>query len=428
MQLIDNKKANKNKVNVAQLLTVATCTLLGTTAQAEEQKPWEFDTALMYYGETDRVTASEFILAATKEFEDEHILNLKVTVDVLTGASANGAVPQTEVQTFTRPSGNGSFQTPAKETPLDDTFHDTRVQLNAQWTQPIAKDYRVSGGVHLSKEYDYLSLGLNGNIAHDFNLKNTTLSAGFAYTNDTISPEGGIPIAFEQMLPPVDEIGGGLNRDGSDEDKTTIDLLFGLTQVISRQTIMQFNYSYSQVDGYQTDPFKVVSVVDDNGIAQQQLYENRPDTREKNSIYWQTKYHFLSDSIIDFSYRYFWDDWDITSHTVDARYRLPLGNHYIEPHIRFYTQEAANFYQPFQKGGSALPEYMSADYRVGKMDGITVGVKYGIPMKDNTELSFRLEFFQQSSKSNGDELPGVLNELDLYPSVDAIIAQVNYSF
>lgn len=419
--------SKKNK-NISQLLTLATCTLLGTTAQAEEQKDWAFDTALMYYGETDRVQAAELVIAGTKEFEDEHFLNLKLTVDSLTGASANGAVPQPNIQTFTRPSGNGSFQTPAKETPLDDTFHDTRVQLNAQWTQPLAQDYRVSGGLHISKEYDYLSLGLNGSIARDFNLKNTTLSAGFAYTNDTISPEGGIPIAFEEMLPPVGESNGGLNRIGDDDDKTTIDLLLGVTQVINRQTIMQFNYSYSQVDGYLTDPFKVVSVVDNNGIAQQQLYENRPDTREKNSIYWQTKYHFLSNSIIDFSYRYFWDDWDITSHTIDTRFRVPLGNHYIEPHIRYYTQEAADFYQPFQLSNAALPNYMSADYRVGKMNGITLGVKYGIPMKNNTELSFRLEFFQQSSKSNGDELPRVLNDLDLYPSVDAIIAQVNYSF
>jgi hypothetical protein len=427
MQLIDNKKANKNKVNVAQLLTVATCTLLGTTAQAEEQKPWEFDTALMYYGETDRVTASEFILAATKEFEDEHILNLKVTVDVLTGASANGAVPQTEVQTFTRPSGNGSFQTPAKETPLDDTFHDTRVQLNAQWTQPIAKDYRVSGGVHLSKEYDYLSLGLNGNIARDFNLKNTTLSAGFAYTNDTISPEGGIPIAFEQMLPPVDEIGGGLNRDGSDEDKTTIDLLFGLTQVISRQTIMQFNYSYSQVDGYQTDPYKIVSVVDNNGYPLRQLYESRPDSRNKNSVFWQTKYH-LTNSVIDFSYRYLWDNWDVKSHTFDVRYHIPLEGAYIEPHVRYYQQQAAEFYQPFLLDGEPTPENISADYRVGEMNGLTLGVKYAMELEGDSELAFRLEFFQQTPTNPGFETPGVLADVELFESVSAVVAQISYSF
>ncbi|WP_076418372.1 DUF3570 domain-containing protein [Colwellia sp. UCD-KL20] len=424
MQLINNKKPSKNKVNITQLLTVATCTLLGTSAQAEEEKSWEFDTALMYYGETDRVQATELILAGTKTFEDEKTLNLKLTVDALTGASANGAVAQPNVQTFTRPSGKESFNTPANETPLDDTFRDTRLQFNAQWTQPFAEDYRISGGLHLSKEYDYLSVGLNANIARDFNQKNTTLSAGVAYSNDTITPEGDIPTAFAEMVPPGNE----LNRSGTEDDKTTVDLLLGVTQVIDRQTIMQFNYSYSQVDGYLTDPFKVVSLVNSNGISEKQLYENRPDKRVKNSIFWQTKHHFLSNSIIDFSYRYFWDDWEITSHTVDARYRIPLGDSYIEPHIRYYTQDAAEFYQPFQLSSNPLPSYMSADYRLGKMDGITVGVKYGMPMKNNTELSFRLEFFQQSSKSTGVEEPGVLNEVDLYPSINAVVAQVSYSF
>ena len=419
----------KKNINISQLLTVATCTLLGTSAQAvEEKKDWTFDTALMYYGETDRVQAAELIVAGTKVFKDDQVLNVKLTVDSLTGASANGAVAQPEVQTFTRPSGKGSFDTPAKETPLDDTFHDTRVQLNAQWTQPLAENYTLSGGLHLSKEYDYLSLGLNGNVARYFNQKNTTISAGFAYSSDTISPEGDIPIAFSEMLPPISDDSDRANRSGTKDDKTTIDLLFGVTQVINRQAIMQFNYSYSQVDGYLTDPFKVVSVVDSNGMSEKQLYENRPDKRVKNSIFWQTKYHFLSNSIIDFSYRYFWDDWEIKSHTIDTRYRIPLGDHYIEPHIRYYTQEAAEFYQPFLLSNNPLPSYVSADYRVGEITGITLGVKYGIPMKDNTELSFRLELFQQSSKNTGVEQPGVLSELDLYPSVNAIVAQVTYSF
>lgn len=418
MQLKNNNK------NLKQMLTVATCALLGANAQAEEINDWAFDTALMYYGETDRVTAVEAIIAGTKEFSDEHFLNLKLTVDTLTGASANGAVPQNNVQTFTRPSGNGSYDIKAGETPLDDTFKDTRVQLNAQWTQPLGEDYLGSVGVHLSKEYDYLSLGLNGNIARYFNQKNTTVSVGLSLSNDTIEPEGGLPIALSSMLPPDSD---GSNRDGSDDDKTTVDLLFGVTQVINRQMIMQLNYSLSQVDGYLTDPFKIVSVVNNNGEALDQLYESRPDSRTKNSIYWQTKYH-LTDSIIDFSYRYMWDDWEITSSTFDVKYRFPIGDSYLEPHVRYYMQEAAEFYQPFLMEGDTLPKYVSADYRIGEMDGLTVGLKYGMSLKNNSELSFRLEYFQQSPTNPGFEEPGQLKELELYESVEAIIAQVSYSF
>lgn len=408
--------------NIKQLLTVATCALLGSTAQAAEESPWSIDTALMYYGETDRVTAVEGIISGTKEYSDDHFLNLKFTLDSLTGASANGAVPQNKVQTFTRPSGNGSYDVDAEETPLDDTFKDTRVQLNAQWSQPLSENYLGSAGVHLSKEYDYLSLGFNANIAREFNQKNTTVSLGFAYSNDTIEPEGGIPTPFSAML----SAGSEPNRMGSDDDKTTADLLFGVTQIINRRMLMQVNYSYSQVDGYLTDPFKVISVVNNNGEALEQLYENRPDSRTKQSIYWQTKYHFAT-SILDFSYRYMWDDWEIQSNTFDVKYRIPIGKSYVEPHVRYYMQEAAEFYRPFIKEGD-IHHYASADYRIGEMTGLTLGMKYGMPLENGKEVSFRLEYFTQTPKNAGFEAPGILANLDLYEGVDALILQMNYSF
>ena len=208
-------KNKTEKANVKAALTLATAALLGTSnlAQANttsttsaEESTWDFDSALLFYSEVDRVSAAEAIFNAKKTFANDEILSLKLTVDALTGASANGAVAQpvgaqpNDVQTFTRPSGNGQYEIAAGDTPLDDTFHDTRVQLNAQWTQPIASNYTASGGVHISKEYDYLSLGVTGNLAFDFDRKNSTFSAGFSYFQDTFTPEGGIPKAFSSML------------------------------------------------------------------------------------------------------------------------------------------------------------------------------------------------------------------------------------
>ncbi len=425
--------------NLKALLTTATCALLSfnsptqaaeTTNTADE---WQFDTALMYYGESDRVTAVEGIIAGQKTFANDEVLNLKLTLDSLTGSSANGAVAQPNVQTFTRPSGKGQYTTKPGDTPLDDTFKDTRVQLTGQWTQPITDDYTWSVGSNVSKEYDYLSLSINSNLARDFNNKNTTLSAGFAYAYDKIDPEGGIPKPLSAMVigekgTPEFEDAFDATRLGSDDDKTTIDFLVGLTQVINRRMIVQLNYSYSNVDGYQTDPFKVVSLVDSEGYAQQYLYENRPDTREKHAVYGQAKYHFER-SIMDVSYRFMTDDWEIDSHTVDLHYTIPLtGGHYIEPHLRYYTQTAAEFYQPFLIEGAALPTYVSADYRVGKMDAYTIGIKYGMPINNGDSLAFRLEYYNQSPKNDGNTAIGVLNDVELYEEVDAIIAQITYSF
>ena len=438
---------NKNeKSNIKAALTIATAALLGTSplTQADtvttsvDESSWEFDSAMLFYSEADRVSAGEAIFNATKTFANDEVLNLKLTVDALTGASANGAVAQPNVQTFTRPSGNGQYTIAAGDTPLDDTFQDTRVQLNGQWTQPIAPNYTASAGLHISKEYDYLSLGVNGNLAYDFNRKNSTFSAGFSFFQDTFTPEGGVPTPLGSMLIgnsglPTWKNDFAATRIDSEDTKTTTDILLGFTQVINRRMITQFNYSYSMVDGYLTDPFKVISVVNGaSGLTQDNLFESRPDSRVKQSVYAQSIYHFDS-AVLDVSYRYMWDDWEIDSHTIDTRFRIPLGNafgteSYIQPHFRIYQQSAAEFYKPFLIDGDPLPEYASADYRIGEMTTYTVGLKYGLLVNNGHELSFRLEYYRQTPTDAGFEEPGVLKDVDLYPTIDAIIAQVTYSF
>ena len=429
--------------NIKAALSLATSALLGTSmltggvAQAEETDEWKFDSAFLLYSEADRVTATEAIIAGTKVFDNDEILSLKLTVDALTGASANGAVAQPNAQTFTRPSGNGQYVTPPGETPLDDTFHDTRVQLNAQWTQPLADNITGSVGGHFSKEYDYLSLGVNGNLAYDFNKKNSTISMGLSYFQDTFSPEGGIPKAHSSMLvgdssSPEWDAEFAKTRIGDSDDKSTTDILVGFTQVINRRMITAFNYSYSMVDGYLTDPFKVVSVLNTEGLAQDYIYESRPDSRVKQSTFMQAKYNFddsLLNTVADISYRYMWDDWGIDSHTIDTRFTVPVGaTSYIEPHIRFYQQGAADFYQPYIIDEQAPIGFVSADYRIGEMTAITIGAKYGVVLNDGNELSFRLEYYRQTPTNAGFTDPNALNGQDIYPVVEAIIAQVSYSF
>ncbi|MBL0711292.1 MAG: DUF3570 domain-containing protein, partial [Colwellia sp.] len=133
------------------------------------------------------------------------------------------------------------------------------------------------------------------------------------------------------------------------------------------------------------------------------------------------------------SYRYMWDDWEITSHTIDSRFRIPLGDafgteSYLQPHFRFYQQSAAEFYRPFLIDGEPLPAYASADYRIGEMTTFTVGLKYGLLVNHGHDLSFRLEYYRQTLTDAGFDEPGALKNVELYPTIDAIIAQVTYSF
>ncbi|MBK8972870.1 MAG: DUF3570 domain-containing protein [Hahellaceae bacterium] len=448
MQLINDKR------EIGLALTAATLTLLGVNAPLAEAKgkagEWDIDTAVLFYSETDgRVSAVEPVAEFTRNYDDDRKLTLKAVADALTGASPSGATPSDQAQTFTRPSGKGDYTVSANENPLDNSFHDTRGALSATWSSPLGDDYAYSVGAYGSGEYDYMSLGLNGTISRYLNNKNTTLNAGLSVSADSISPEGGIPVAFSRMALRANKTEEAFqtefdaSRQGSSDNKTLIDVLLGVTQVVNRSTIMQFNYSLSMADGYMTDPFKILSVIDDtpgaglgtNAIGADgnaiYVYENRPDSRMKHALYWQTRHMLDNGDVIDGSYRFMIDDWGISSHTVDVHYRYMMGKSYLEPHARVYLQSEADFYTRYlttteYNGGTPTVTEATADYRLGEMLSGTLGLKWGYHLTEDHEVSVRGEYMKQTS--TGDEGIGALATQGLYPDTDAFWLQLGYTF
>jgi len=434
-------KKNRGKL-ISKSLAAATCTLLGTTTTqsvlAQEEPSWDFNTALLYYGESDdRVEDISLTISARRLFADDRILSMGLTVDSLTGATPSGAIPLDAVQTFTRASGNSTFDVPAGAYPLDDTFWDTRYAGSVGWQQPLGRLYEGSIGASFSKEFDYTHTGLNFGLSRDFNKRNTTLSFGVAIAQDDLDPIGGTPIPLTPML----DVGDLSNRRGS-ESKDVLDVLLGVTQVINENFLIQVNYSYSDSSGYLNDPYRIMSVVDPvtgdtiaripalglQGPSHEYRFESRPDNRAKHSLFGQGKY-YLNGKVLDLSYRYMTDDWDIDSHTIDATLRIPFGNRaYLEPHVRYYTQSEANFYRASLTAGEPLPSYASPDYRLGDFDAITAGVKYGWETESGSDFSVRLEYYMQDGDVPRDQLIGNQLQRDLYPGLDAIILNFSYRF
>jgi len=400
----------------------AACALAGIqTARAEVT---EFSAATLLYTEPSRVTAFEAIGQVHHEFSNGRSVMLKAVYDALTGASASGAVPSSVVQTYTRPSGLGSYQVSPGETPLDDTFHDTRFQGNVALTQPLGRVTKLTGGLNGSSEFDYLSLGGSFVLERDFNKRNTTLNLGTSYSHDTISPEGGRPVPFAEMTDPgVDPL--RLDGNGS---KNVLDATVGLVQILDRSTIAQFSYSLSHVDGYQTDPYKLVSVVDPvSGDPVEHLFESRPDARTKHIFYGKAK-RSLGQDIVELSYRYLTDDWEVQSHTIDLNYRWMLNpDRYVQPRVRFYHPSAADFYTRWLEDGQSLPDHASADYRLGEFDAWTVGARFGQTLRSGHSVVVRVEYYIQAGDSSPPGAPGALADFDLFPKVDAWIVNVGYS-
>jgi uncharacterized protein DUF3570 len=420
----------------------------GRSAAAEPQNPgspdWNVDTAFLYYGESDgRVQDASLSAIAVRDLGDDRKFTLDLGFDTLTGASPNGAIASDRPQTFTSPSGRGTYTTSAGSVPLDSSFHDTRFAANASWSQPLARLYTVNAGIGVSSEIDYQHIGVNAGLTRDFNERNTTLNLSLAYGQDQVKPVGGVPIAFSAMPDAVDrEEGIPPNRSGNSANKNVLDVLLGFTQVLGRHSLLRLNYSYSESNGYLTDPYKVLSVVDPltgeplvrtpppgvEGPTGVYLFENRPDSRRRQGVYAELRQDF-SGKVLSLGYRYSTDDWNVDSHTLEARLLFPMGeSSSFEPHLRYYTQTAASFYRYSVANGAPLLEFASADARLADMDAYTVGIKYARKTSGGNEWNARLELYHQVSTPPSATLIGNQAANLKMPDFDAVILQFGYHF
>ena len=149
------------------LATAANVLLASESTQAAgfgtlDDSSWQTDAMFLVYAEPERVAAFEAIIQTTHVIDTDESLTFKFTLDTLTGASGSGAVPSRNIQTFTQPSGNGSYTAGPREVPLDDTFEDDRFALNFSWNQALSSKAGLTLGGNVSNEYDYLFRCRNG--------------------------------------------------------------------------------------------------------------------------------------------------------------------------------------------------------------------------------------------------------------------------
>lgn len=431
MQLSAPAGAARGSIRAA--LAAASAALLAPAlAQTGTASPaWRGESALLLYKEGGgRVTAVEPVVSLRRTDGNDQTLGLKITFDALTGASPNGAVPQPGPQTFTSPSGESQYTVDAGRTPLDPSFKDRRGALAFTLERPFGAGRRVALGANVSAEYDFQSLGVNGAMSFDFNDKNTTLSLGLALEADRIKAVGGMPTGLQPAFV------AGATRSGS-ESRQVVDLLVGVTQVMNRQWLTQLNLSLGRGSGNHNDPYKILSVVDGStGLVTGDRYvsEQRPDSRNRVSLYWQNKVH-LREDVVDVAYRYYSDSWGIRAHTLDARYRFELGRGlHLEPQWRWYRQSAADFWRGWLVEGGSWSSSVhasslaqaSADPRLAAFSAHTLGLKFGMPLSARSELTLRLQGYRQQPKQPADA-PGVLQTLDVAPTLKASTFVVGYT-
>jgi len=439
-----------NPKSITASLTTATLVLLQNTvsdvAQAEAQvqapvqapaQDFSLDAGVLYYSEgSDGVQVIKPAVRITGKFQDDDAFNLLLTTDAITGATPNGAVVQQSVQTFTSTSG-GTYKAGVGERPKEDDFSEYRISIKGSYSFAVSDNDRILLNGYSSRERDYTSLGLGGGLLHDFNNRNSTLNVELNTYLDWQEPRGGIPVEFTPML-------SGIHNSGPDvrDTKNILDFNLGLTQILTPHSLVKVNLNINNSTGYLNNPYQVLSVLDANDnitsdglinvdpAALPYVFEKRPDDRLRSSVFGSLVQNFGGD-VMHFTYRYYWDDWQVSSNTFDLRYRFKLTDKQaLMPHLRYYQQSEAEFYRhhleqgvDVDANGQVLLNAASADYRLAAFSSYVIGLGYSMQFASTDEMLIRLEYFaEQFDKQNGVRADQQLDDLT------ALSLQIRYSF
>ena len=381
----------KKPISIGAALSTAAYSLLSHAAD----KAWDIETTALIYAERDRVKVNEDVVKVKVDQGNEKTFTLTGIIDVMTGASPTGASKLGVGNIYTSPSG-GAFTADANKIPVAE-FSDRRFAAHAAWDRPWSKNARSTYGVDFSDEVDYSSLGGSFNLTGDFFEKMTSLTVGVSGNYDRVRPVNGVPIGLKS----------GSDKTGSYEldRKAGLQGLVGLTQVLNRRALVQLNFTLATQSGYLNDPYKVVSYgnVKSNDL-QNYYFESRPQSRTSKIFYGKLNYAREDGGFVSMAGRYYSDDWKLRAATADMKFEQPMGgpDEYAGLHVRFSRQSAASFYHyqltddvnspdyvgyvllTFPGDTTALKSekvpYVSADYRLARLDTLTFGAKYHRPV------------------------------------------------
>jgi len=271
------------------------------------------------------------------------------------------------------------------------TMKDHRNVIDVEATRYLSRG-TVTAGTSYSKETDYISRSYSLQGSYETEDKNTTFTLGGSITNDSIDPLVKDPLT-------------GTFRH---EKKDITSGVFGVTRVLSKVDIVQFNLGYTSGNGYYSDPYKFYT--NPTTLASVSL-DNRPRDRNSTTLMGRWNHHFDgTDGTAHFSYRYYTDTFGIRAHTLGAEYVQPIENGWaVTPLLRFYSQTEADFYVATSAAERAATTaapytpttptstYYSMDQRLSAFGAYTLGLKVSKQLNPDWLVDLKFEYYAQSS-------------------------------
>jgi hypothetical protein len=197
-------------------------------------------------------------------------------------------------------------------------------------------------GYYTSFESDYYAQMVSASYNRDVLGDNLNLSAGAAYGWDDIQP--------------LDDA----DTEGIPDYRETWHANVAATQILTPTTVVRVGAEYNRVRGLQHDPYRNVYVEGTN------VPERHPKYRDRRTAFIRVSQYITNRSSVKVGYRYYEDDWGVTSHTIGGRLSQYVGDQVVVRYrYRYYTQLPAFFYREEYQHSGGVDGFQTGDYRLG---------------------------------------------------------------
>ncbi len=313
-----------------------------------------FDT----YSDTGDVQVYSPTFSLMKTLSKEFLLGFKLRIDAITAAS----IKKLSAATTATASTNGEKEGP----------DDVRYAPTLSLTYDNGSD-SLTGGFYFSSEKDYQGKSLFANYVRQLNQDNTAIGIGVSQSFDNWEP------AIPRNLP------------RTDRKERKIDL--SINQLISPTLSMQLVYSYLYSEGFLASPYNYAVINNVN------VYERYPETRTGNAYAIKGVALINESNSVNLSYRYYKDNWGISSHTINAEWLNDVARGVtMGLRGRYYTQTKADFTKPLAAALST-DTYIVSDYRASAFDSYDIGIPfiYKPSLESDFKFSASIDYYQTTS-------------------------------
>lgn len=334
------------------------------------------DNAAVTGGEgTEKLSDATANLIVKLPINADDVLTVDVGISAYTSASSSNVNPL---------DGNANNPVSPFNASSGASRQDALIHFNGAYSHSSDDRNSIIGGnVYFATEFDYSSIGLGGNYTYLFNEKNTEISINGQVYFDKWNPQ--YPIELRDDFFDNRVTGNGTYSSNFTEfdklNRNSYSISLGLSQILGKRLQGSVFADIVLQDGLLSTPHQRVYFGDVNDffIDDFQLaddVEQLPNSRFKLPIGGRLNYYVNDVFVLRSYYRFYTDDWGITSHTANIEVPVKLNDKFtVYPNYRYYNQSSSDYFYAKEAAISSL-EFYTSDYDLSKFDAHQYGVGF----------------------------------------------------